>query len=101
MLRMSIPPTLTRETISVDFLFVPETLEKDLLARAQPRMLSGAKVPVASAEDTVLLKLLRFDDQDRVDIRAIASEQRLDRRYLFRMAKRLRVLTRLQAIGLR
>lgn len=101
MLRMAVPPTRTRETIAVDLLLPPDDLATPLLRRAVGRRVLGATVPVATAEDIVLLKLLRMSEQDRADIRAIRDEQRLDRGYLLRRAKQLRILTRLRAVGLR
>lgn len=101
LLRMTIPATSTRSAISVGFLLVPRSLEDSILTRAEDRMVNGTEVPIASAEDTVLLELLKFDEQDRADIRAISGEQHLDKRYLLRMARRLRVLGRLRRAGLR
>lgn len=101
LLRMAIPPTTTRETISIDLLLVDDGLAKSVMSRASARRIGGIDVPVVSAEDLILLKLLRLSDQDRADIRAIASEQRLDKRYLHRWAKRLRILTALRRVRLR
>ncbi len=101
MMRMLIPPESDPEPIAVDLLLVPASLERKLLARRVDLSLSGARLPFVSAEDAILLKLLRFSDQDRVDIRAIASGRSLDRRYLRAQAKTLRVLTRLSAVALR
>ena len=52
-------------------------MEHDLLvARAA---LGESLAAFASPEDIVLLKLLRYSEQDRVDIRVLAERNRLDR----------------------
>lgn len=101
MLRMAIAPTPRRETISVDLLIPPDPLVSAVLSRSVQRRIRGSMVPVASAEDLVLLKLLRFSDQDRADIAAIRAEHTLDRAYLRGSAEELRMLTRLRVVGLR
>jgi hypothetical protein len=101
LLRLAIPPETGRETIVVDLLVLQADLADEVLARATSRQVAGVEIPVASAEDTVLMKLLRLSDQDRADIKAIAAETSLDRRYLRRWAEKLRVLSRLRAVGLR
>ena len=101
LLRLAIPPDAERETIAVDLLLLRPDFAADVLARAEPRRLAGVEIPVASAEDTVLLKLLRLSDQDRADIKAIAAETALDGAYLRQWAASLRVLSRLRTVGLR
>jgi hypothetical protein len=101
LLRLAIPPANGRETIVVDLLLLQPDLAAEVLGRAEARRVAGVDIPVASAEDTILLKLLRLSDQDRADIKAIAAETSLDRRYLRRWAEKLRVLSRLRSVGLR
>ena len=52
--------------------------------------------PFASAEDVILLELMRDSDQDRADVRAILAAQPIDRVYLRAWARRLRLLARLR-----
>ena len=94
MLRMVAAPRAA-DVIPVDFIIIPTALEADLLARAQRLSLGSATAAFASAEDIVLLKLLRFSDQDRVDIRALAENNKLDRAYVTVHARALRVTSRL------
>lgn len=101
LLRMLVPPEVHPQPISIDLLLVEPAWEPELLARAVTAKLAGFEVRVVSAEDLVLLKLLRFSRQDRADIAGLAERQRLDRRYLARQGKQLRILTRLRAAGLR
>lgn len=42
------------------------------------------------------MKLMRLSDQDVADIRTLAARNRLDRRYLERQARALRLLTPLR-----
>lgn len=100
MLRMLVPPEEDEPT-SVDLLLLHEDLAADVLRRARALPLESRSLPTVSPEDLILLKLLRSSEQDRVDIRAIARACRLDRPYLERWARRLRILTRLRSAGLR
>lgn len=84
------------EAIPVDLLLVPESIEAELLERAERLPLGRSTAAFASPEDIVLLKLLRFSDQDRVDIRALAERNKLDRRYVAKHARKMRVLGRLR-----
>jgi hypothetical protein len=101
LLRMLVPPGADPEPIAVDLLLPGDALTDAVLHNAKPLQLGRRRVRFASAEDTVLLKLLRDSDQDRVDIRALAAAAKLDRPYLRGWAKRLGVLTRLRRVGLR
>lgn len=101
LLRMLAPPEIHPHPISVDFLLIDARWQRDLLARAVVTALGNDELRVVSAEDLVLLKLLRFSAQDRADIAGLAARNRLDRRYLSRQSKHLRLLTRLRTIGLR
>ncbi len=102
LLRMLVPPGEGPEPIGLDLLLVDPELERDVLRRAVAVPMGGYSVPVVTAEDLVLLKLLRLSDQDRVDIRAVSQSRKLDRRYLDRQARRFRLRTRLvRALGAR
>lgn len=103
LLRMLAPPggPGDPEPVAVDLLIVPPALQQLIFDRVREVTLRGAGVPVVSPEDAIVLKLLRFSAQDRVDIKAIAAEQRLDRRYLRARARALRVLSRLRGVGMR
>jgi hypothetical protein len=95
LLRMvAAPPDV--EPISIDFLLLPPTFEGSVLGRAQRVAIRARSTPVVSPEDLVILKLLRSSAQDLADIQALEAEVALDRRYLLRQAKALRVVTRLR-----
>jgi hypothetical protein len=93
MLRVIAAPESSPEPISIDLLIAPRAL--DVLARASSIAAGDSEVSVVSPEDLVLLKLLRASDQDILDIRALASDHALDRAYLARAAKALRITARL------
>lgn len=95
MLRMVAAPS-TGEAFPVDLLLVPTTLEAGLLSRVTRVPLGTSRAAFASPEDIMLLKLLRYSDQDRVDIRALAERNRLDKRYVAGRARSLRVLGHLR-----
>jgi hypothetical protein len=94
MLRLVATPS-SFDAIPVDLIMIPKVLEADLLVRARRLPLGRSTAAFATAEDIVLLKLLRGSDQDRVDIRALAERNELDRSYVKRGARALRVTSRL------
>jgi len=59
--------------------------EKQVIARAEPVALGGVTVPVATAEDLILMKLLAGRPRDAEDTARIVARQgsRLDWSYLF------------------
>jgi len=82
------------ELVVVDVLIVND-LGSDVVAHARASDIHGVSVPVASADDIVLLKLLRDSVRDRADIEELAALQPLDRDYLTRRASDLGILDRL------
>lgn len=76
----------------MDLLLLAPELERAVLERALPTRILSRELRVASAEDVVLLKLMRLSDQDRADIGELARAQRLDRAYLERSAAALGLL---------
>ncbi len=94
MLRMIAAPSADT-VIPVDLILIPPALESALLQRAARLPLGPVAGAFASPEDLVLLKLLRDSDQDRVDIRALAERNQLDRAYVKARARALRVTSRL------
>lgn len=98
--RLLMSPEHGASSLMLDLLVLPDELASAVMRRAVPLPLGGARLRVASAEDLVLLKLMRFSDQDRADIRALREARRLDARYLLRSAERMRLLSRLRKVGL-
>lgn len=96
LLRMVAIGNAPGEPIAVDLLLVPGALESSVLKRTRAIPIGAVDAAFASPEDIVLLKLLRLTDQDMVDIRTLARRNPLDRRYLDRQARTLRILSRLQ-----
>jgi hypothetical protein len=69
-------PVLHRATgIPVDVVLAGPGLEEMFLERAQSHRLAGITVPVAIAEDIVVMKLLASRDKDREDVVAILGAQ--------------------------
>ncbi len=74
LLRMVAAPP-DAEPISIGYVLLPAALERDVLSRATRVALGRLSLPVVTAEDLVLLKLLRSSAQDLVDIRSVASKR--------------------------
>ena len=83
--------------VAVDLLFARSGLGEEAVRRAVSLRIGKSEVPVVSAEDLLLLKLLADRVLDRVDAEDIAREQkgRLDLQYLRRQAGRLGVADQL------
>lgn len=94
LLRVSAMPESMPEPIGIDFLVAPDELAA--LDRASAMLVLGSDVAVVSPEDLILLKLLRASDQDLVDIRVLAEKRALDRAYLARVARALKITPRLR-----
>lgn len=70
-------PVLHRSSgVPADVVLAGPGLEELFLERAQTRDLGGASVPVASAEDIIVMKVLAGRDKDRDDVLAILGAQR-------------------------
>lgn len=70
-------PTVHAATgLPVDVVLGGPGLEEHFLERAQPHDMGGVVVPVARAEDIVVMKILAGRDKDRADIAAILGAQR-------------------------
>jgi hypothetical protein len=80
LVRMRCPPETGPEPIVIDVLVLPPGLEAELLARGRKVEGAGIDARFASAEDVILLKLMRDSDMDRADIRAIVSQRAVDPR---------------------
>jgi hypothetical protein len=81
----------------IDFLVRGDEYGRAVLARRRRIELRGATTYVISPEDVLIQKALAFRDRDRIDIEHIveAHGPDLDRAYLERWTRRLRVWTRL------
>jgi hypothetical protein len=79
--------------LQVDFLVGRSAFEFDVLTRRQWVNLFGVRVPVATPEDVILMKLVAGRPQDWQDARAVLARHgdRLDGRYMSGWAKELRV----------
>lgn len=94
LLRVLLVPSGAIEPIPVDLLLPPAQLG-GLFDRAHEAKLAGGTAPIVSVEDLILLKLLRASATDVADIRALAAANPLDRAYLARVARALRITARL------
>jgi hypothetical protein len=94
LLRVLLAPDDADEPIPVDLLLPPSALG-ELFARARDATLAGGAAPIVSVEDLILLKLLRASATDLADIRALAAANAIDRAYLDRVARALRITARL------
>ena len=95
LLRVLLAPDGATEPIPVDLLLPPAAIEADLLARVATTTIAGEQMPLVSVEDLILLKLFRASPTDLADVRALAAANPLDRAYLTRAAKALRITARL------
>ena len=70
--------------IRIDWVAAVLPAFRDVLDTAVVRRMAGLRVRVASAEGLILLKLIAFREQDKVDVRALlgASEGKLDLRFV-------------------
>ena len=60
-----------RSRMPVDVVLAGPGLEEQFLARAEEREIGGARIPVASAEDLVAMKVLAEQGRDLEDVEAI------------------------------
>jgi predicted nucleotidyltransferase len=76
------------EQVAVDLMACATEFLREAAWRAQPALLMGRRVPVASPEDLILFKLAAYRDKDVPDITAIFQrhEERIDREYLRKWA---------------
>lgn len=79
--------------VQVDFMLGHSSFEFEVLSRRRPVMLFGTKVPLASPEDLILMKLVSGRPQDWQDAKAILLRhgRALDARYMEMWARTLRV----------
>lgn len=77
-------PLETADGIRVDMIFGQLPYEEEAIRRAEIHTIHGVDVPVCSAEDLILYKLVSEREKDRNDVRGIIRQQcgHLDRRYL-------------------
>lgn len=89
-------PLRTHQGVRVDLVFAMLPFEDEALRRATHETLAGVAVPVATAEDLVLMKIHSTRDRDLADARGIIERHRsaLDRGYL---EPRIRELAQLLA----
>lgn len=77
------------DVLVFDLLMTDPVLWASVIARVLPTDIVTTTVPVVSPEDLVLLKLMRNDERDRLDIRELARVKPLDRDYLDQQAETL------------
>lgn len=70
--------------VTVDFLIAIPGYEEVVLDRAQPRLLAGMQLPICSAEDLIIYKVIADRPKDWADIEGVLTEQgnRLDQTYI-------------------
>ncbi|MEZ4306610.1 MAG: DUF6036 family nucleotidyltransferase [Polyangiaceae bacterium] len=70
-----LPVTHVPTRTAGDIVLAGPGLEEAFLARAEPREILGVAVPVASAEDIVVMKILAGRPKDLEDVKAIVAAQ--------------------------
>jgi hypothetical protein len=77
-------PMVSSHGIRLDLVFAALPVERDLIARAQPRELGGRTVNVATVEDLIWMKLISERPKDIEDARRLIRRFRLtlDRSYV-------------------
>jgi len=75
-----LPIVHTASSIPVDIVFAGPGLEESFLARRQEHQREGTRIPVASPEDLIVMKILAGRPRDVDDIRAVlrATKSTLD-----------------------
>jgi hypothetical protein len=73
-----------KEGFSIDIRVASYSLDKKAIKRALKVELFGKILPIATPEDLILYKSIRFSDLDRADIKAIVNrfKERLDLSYI-------------------
>ncbi len=89
---------IKKHKIYVDLFLAQSQYFKEALSRRKKVVLSGTKIPIISAEDLILYKLLSARGKDLDDILEIFLSQRgkLDLVYLKKWAKELGITTQLE-----
>jgi hypothetical protein len=95
LLRVILAPEGATEPIPVDFLVPPAAIATSLFERSLVTPLGGGESWLVSVEDLIALKMLRGSAIDVEDVRELAAQHALDRAYLARVAKALRITARL------
>jgi predicted nucleotidyltransferase len=92
-------PPADAAPVSLDLLRADTPLAKEAIGRARSFEIAGLQVPVVSAEDLILLKLVAFRPKDTFDIETVidATRDALDLDYLRSWATKLNLLRRLEA----
>ena len=90
--------SIKKHKVYVDLFLAQSQYFKKALSRRKKVVLSGMKIPIISAEDLILYKLLSGRGKDLDDIREILLSQRgkLDLIYLKKWAKELGIITQLE-----
>jgi len=87
------------EETPVDLLVANTDFQKELVRRAQSRIIEGKKIPIASPEDLVVLKLIADRPIDRADIGDILNRfQKIDWAYIEKWCKVWEIEDRLKAL---
>ncbi len=83
--RHRVLPLLTSNGIRADIVFGAIPFEREIVERAVLKVAGGKRLPVASIEDLVLMKIISTREKDLNDARALLRRYRdsLDREYLF------------------
>lgn len=77
-------PLRTRSGIRIDIIFALLPYEESAIAKAKLKVIGKIKIPICSAEDLILHKIISERPRDHEDVREILKHQRgkLDERYL-------------------
>ena len=73
-------PMIHRSGVPLDLVIAAPGLDEEFLERARPADLGGVEVPVVSAEDLIVMKILAGRRKDVEDVRGVLAHQagRLD-----------------------
>ena len=94
------PGAPRQESVGVDLLFANDALSESVVARAQMQDFDGIRLPVATAEDLLLMKLdanRPTDLDDALALKDVFGES-LDRDYIERWAAQLDLTKRVEAL---
>jgi hypothetical protein len=94
LLRVILAPEGAAEPIPIDLLVPPAAIATSLFERALATPFGDGDTWLVSVEDLIALKMLRGSAVDIEDVRELASKHALDRAYLARVAKALRITAR-------
>lgn len=85
-----------KKKFSVDMRLASYSIDRKAIKRANKRTIFNVKLPIATPEDLIIYKLVRFDEIDQADIKAVLVRyiKKLDFKYIIKTVKELSNETR-------